>query len=568
MQNEQQVQDMSLLKRSIFIAAISAAAVICVLIFWSQHLVSQADRIGDAEQRIKVLEKAAKFYPWNAFVFYELGKAYHELGMYSLGERGRSGVHIQKSISQLLRSLRINPTSYFGHFYLGQALLNRSFDSPSFEESAYQEFKKAAHLAGENTELLYEVGRVLLSQWTSLSSEDRDFALEILSKVVEKKDRERIRSLFYIWEINTEDYEVMDKIFPEDPQIYHEFADFLGERSLSLEERQRYLAKAELLEFYKAQEIFEAGEHAFFYNRFKEAQTSFKSCLNILEKVRFYQGIFDAREQIEPSEFEELRKQALLSLAKSCLEQGMEFKEVEDYLWDYLERENSATALGEFESYLREKNLIMEAAGTPTNDLGRLAFRLYLYLKQGRFRDNMSVGRNILRGFGIVPEGEEGRFLKIFEILGESFQRVDFIYDSIDFYKKALEWNPRDLEVLVRLRRNYERLSAQKDIREINRRIEEVVSPRELNIACFLNRGQKYRRSLELDGREIHLCLHFSRRDGDREPLITVLFNGRVVWEGFTKGNVVSFSAEPKVGENVVQIVPVNSEAELMKITY
>ena len=559
---------MFVLKKLILLSAIMVIAILCVLIYWSQHLVFKAEEIGDTEQRIEVLEKAVKFYPWNDLVFYELGKAYHELGSQSLGEQGRSSIHIQKSIIQLRRSLKINPTSYFGHFYLAQAFHNMGFDSPSYEERAYQEFKKAVHLAGQNTEVLYEVGKVFLSQWPSLSQEDRDFTIEILKKVVEGRDRERIQSLFYTWEINAEDYEVMDKIFPEDSQTYRDFAEFLGERGLSLEERQGYLAKAELLEFRRAQDIFEAGEHAFFYFSFEEAQPHFKSCLNILKKIHFYQKMLPIQSQIEPSEFEELNKQALLNLVKSYLEQGAEFKDVEDYLWEYLEKEDKAKAIGELESYLKGKGLGREDASSRFNDLGRLAFQLYLSLKQGRFRDNMNVGRDILRSFGVVPGGEEDRFVKILEIVGESFQKEDFIYDSNDFYDKALEWDPDNLGILVKLRRNYERLRAEKDVREIDRRIGEIVSPPEMDVGRSLSRGQTYRRSIVLDGREIHLGLHFGEWEGDRELLMTVLFNGRLVWEDYIKGDVVSVPVETKVGDNVVQIVLVNRDVELRKITY
>jgi tetratricopeptide (TPR) repeat protein len=559
---------MSSLKRAVFLAAIVLIAVLCILIFRNQSLALKAQRIGDAEQRIKVLEKAVKFYPWNDLVFYELGKAYQDLGMRSLGEQGRSAVHIQNAITCFRHCLRINPVSYFGHFYLGQALLNMSFYSSSFEERAYQEFTKAAHLAGENTELLYEVGKVFLSRWAFLSRKDRDLTVEILKKVVEKRNRERNRSLFYAWEVNVEDYDLVDKIFPEDAQIYREFAEFLGQRGLSLKERHRYLAKAERLEYQEAQKLLEAGEYAFFYYRFKDAQAHFKSCLNILGRMHFYENMLSTEERIEVDEFEELQKRALLNLAKSCLEQGAAFEDVEDYLWAYLEKESNAAVLGNFESYLEGKNLDEEGSSSGFKDLDRLAFHLYLSLKEGKFRDNMRVGREILHGLGRVPEGEKGRFIEILEIVGESFQKADFIYDANDFFYKALEWDPDDLEVLVKLKKNYERLSAEPEVREMDRRIGEIVSPREMEVDCFLNRGQKYQRSLVLDGRKIHLGLHFSEEEEDWKPLITVLFNGRVVWEDYVEGNVVSFYAETRVGDNSIQIVPVNKEAELRKITY
>lgn len=559
---------MSVWKRIFFMAVILTAAVLCTLIYWNQHLVYEAEDRVETEERIAVLEKAARIYPWNDLVFYELGKAYHDLGVSSLGEEDRRGLHVQKSIGQFRRSLRINPTSYFGHFYLARSFQNMSFDDSSYGEKAREEYKKAAMLAGRNVEVLYEVGKVFLSQWPSLSGEDREFTLSILNRVVEGKDRERIQSLFIIWEINGEDYEVMDRMLHEDPQIYRYFAEFLGERSLSLEERLKYLSGAEFMEFQRAKDAFEKGDSALFYFRLKEAQSQFKSCLDILAKIHFYQDISALQNRIDPVEFEELEKKALLNLVKSRLERGEEIKDVEDVLWRYLEKEGSAAAIGELEIYLRGKGLGKEATGAKFDDLGRLSLELYLSLKEGRFRDNMSVGRDIMRSFGVVPEGQEERFVKILEIVAESFQRVDFIYDSIDFYNRALEWDPENLEILVRLRRNYERLSANAKILEIDSKIQEIVSPQEMEVGRTVNKRGTYRQSLVLDGRKIDLGLHFGKGEEKREPLISVFYNGRVVWEDYLEGDTISIELEPILGENMIQIVPVNRRVELTKITY
>jgi len=298
---------MSIFKKSIFIAGIVLVAGINILIYWNQHLYYKAEGIGDTEQRVEVLEKAAKFYPLNDLVFYELGKAYHDLGINSLGEEGRSSVHLQKSAGHFSRSLRINPTSYFGHFYLAQAFYNMSFDSPSQEDNAHLHYKKAADLAGENSEIFFEVGKIFLSRWPHLSEQDKDFTIEILKKFLNKGERERLPALLDLWRFNVDDYEVMAKILPEDAQMYRDYATFLGEKSLSLEERQRFLAKAEFLEFQRAHDAFEAGEYALFYYRPKEAQNHFKSCMNILKRIRFYQNLFAPLNQIDSSEYDSSR---------------------------------------------------------------------------------------------------------------------------------------------------------------------------------------------------------------------------------------------------------------------
>jgi len=226
---------MSQVTKIFLLTVIMLVAVTHVIIYWNQHLYYEAGKIGETEKRIKVLEKAEKFYPYNDLVFYELGKAYHELGMNSLGEEGRSRIQLQKSMSQLNRSLGINPPSYFGHFYLARTLHDLSFDSPSYENLAFREFKKAADLAGENTEVFYEVGKVLLSQWNSLPQKERDFTLGMLNQVFEGKDTDRIRSLFYVWEIDVGDYAVWKGLFPRMQKFTQTLQNFWA--------RDRYLWK-------------------------------------------------------------------------------------------------------------------------------------------------------------------------------------------------------------------------------------------------------------------------------------------------------------------------------------
>ena len=558
---------MSFLTRSFLITVILLLAVCDVLLYWNQHLYYEAENMGEAEHRIAILERAGRIYPFNDLILYELGKAYNELALNSLGERERSRIHLQKSLNQLTRSLRINPPFYFGHYYLARTLHDLSYYSFSFEEQAHQEFKKAAFLAGENTQVFYEVGKVFLSKWQSLSQKDKEFTLGMLNKVFKGKDRERIHSLFYVWEMNVGDFAVMDGILPEDAQIYADFAEFLGERSLSLAQRRKYLGRAESLEFRKAQDVFEAGEHARFYYRFKEARTYYHSCRNILKNIHFYQELSTSPNLIDPKKFEELQKQVLLNLGKTYLEQGEEFEAAAGYFWDYLGKEESAAAAGELESYLERKGFL-EGNLAIDDDLDRVSLMIYLAFKQGRFRDNMRGGRDLLRSYLVVPEEQTDRLVKVLGIVGESFQKMDHIYDSNDFFQKALERNPDNLEVLLKLRRNYTRLNAVEEIREVDRRIDKIVSPPVMEMSLPIQKGKSYRRDMVLEGRKINLGIHIGSGGETKEPLITVLFNGRAVWEDYVEDGVISIPVESKVGRNMIQVMPLNRGVELERITH
>ncbi|GAG56694.1 unnamed protein product, partial [marine sediment metagenome] len=203
--------------------------------------------IEDIDKKIKILERANQIYPSNGLVFYELGKAYFDLGIQNLHDRVLSESYLRKSIESYSRSIKINPTSLFSHFNFAQSLLYMSFFYPSSDISYHDEYRKAALLAGHNHQIFYEVGKIYLSIWPEISEKDKDFTFDILRKIASGKEREKLQNLMQIWDLNVKDYAVMEKILPEDAVVYRFYARFLGEKSLSLEKRQEMLARAEFM---------------------------------------------------------------------------------------------------------------------------------------------------------------------------------------------------------------------------------------------------------------------------------------------------------------------------------
>ncbi|MQY60964.1 hypothetical protein GH153_03895 [bacterium] len=559
---------MNILKKIAFILVLVVVAVVDILIYWNQHLYYKAERIEENGKKLETLERANKFYPSNDLVFYELGKAYFDLGIRSLNDETKSSAYLQESIKNFKRSVRINPASQFSHFNLGQSLLYMSFFSPSLDVNCYDEYKKAAILVSHNSQIFHDVGKIFLSRWGELSEENREFTLEILRKLVGGKDREEFRTILQTWEMNIKDYDVMEKILPEDPQIYRMYADFLGEKSLSAEERQRVLANAEFLEFERAKSEHDSGENEFMYYRAKEAFNHFKSCLNILEKIKFYQNVTQ-QNHIDHSEFSELRKSAFLNLAKCRLEQGGELKEVEGNLRKYLALEDKVAAVSKLESFLMDRGLISEKLDESFDNLERLSFQLFLYFKQNRYRDIVRIGRLLQQSLVVVPEGKREVYVRVLQLVGDSYQKVDFIYDAGEFYQKALEVDPENLETLLRICQNYERLNDDEKIREIKERIDTLMSPAERVFKNLtIDKGRSFWHTLALDGRKITLDLHFKDSSERIAPLITVFFNGRVVWEDYLKDEVLSFPLESRVGKNSLQIVAVNRAVSLVKLAY
>jgi len=567
-------------KRVLLLAAIAAVGAVNVFIYLNMHLCYRAEeKIEGLDEKIKILKSANLFYPSNDKVFYELGKSYFDLGMENLDDKTLGKTYLQKSIQYFNRSLKINPASYFGHFNLAQSLLYMSYVLPDFEDNPYEEYKKAALLAGHNSQIYYEVGKIFLSLWPKLVEEDRDFTREILKKILERKDQQMNQAVMHIWEMNVSDYRVMEEMLPEDASIYRIYAQFLGEKSLSSRERQRYLAKAEQLESERAQDEYISGEREFQYYRLKEASQNFLSSLRRLERINFYQNLV-GQEWINVKEFFELKKSVYLNLAKCYLEEEQGFKQAENYLLSYLVLEEEVAAIGELDSFLRSRGHIKERFGDRFDDLGNLFFQTLLYFKQNRYRDIMKFGRLLEQSFVVVPEGKKEEYLKVLQLVGDSYQKVDYIYDAGDFYRKALEIDPDNLGTLLRIRQNYERLNEEEKIQEIDEKMESLLSPRKIELnKRETKKGQKSSHRITLDGSEIilDLSINWGEKEISPAPLMAVFLNGRVVWEGYLRMDegenkdtdaVLSLPVKSKVGEHYLVVIPINRSVELYRIAY
>lgn len=568
-------------KRWLMLAAVAVVAALNVRIYLNVHLYFLAkDRVVDAEKRVKVLRTANIFYFSNDLVYYELGKAYFDLGMANIHDKALSVTYLRKSVQNFTRSLRINPTSYFCHFNLAQALLYLSYITPDYKGNSYEEYKKAALLAGHNSQIYYEVGKIFLSLWPELSEDEKDFTLGLLKKILERKDRQMIEEVMQIWDLNVKDYSVMDKILPVDASLFQIYARFLGYRHLSIEERQRFLARAELLEYERAKHEFDLGEREFQYYRLRDASRHFKESLVILDRLALYQNL-TGENLINIEEFKNMKKSVCLSLAKCLLEEGREFKEALVYLREYLNLEERVSSIGELESYLQWRGLIKEDLRAGFDDLGLLSFQTLLYFKRNRYRDIMRMGRLLIHSFVLVPEEKRREFVDVLLRVGDSFQKADYIYDASEFYHKALEVEPGNLQVLLRIRRNYERLNEDEKVQDIDEEMEKLLSPRMMELGKpRIEKGRKFSCSLNLDGSEILLSLSFDKEvETDFYPLLSLFFNGRVVWENYLKDEtketdesdddvILKLSLKSKVGENSLVVIPLNSTVSLFKISY
>jgi hypothetical protein len=359
----------------------------------------------------------------------------------------------------------------------------------------------------------------------------------------------------------------MEKILPPDPQVCRQFARFLGEKSLSLEERQKYLARAEWLEFQRAKRDFRSGELELFNLRIPEAFRHFQSALNLLKSIQFYQNLL-GQDFIDDGDYVRLLRSTWLNLAKCRTEDRAGWSEVERYLLQYLALEDRPKEVSDLEAYLRRREILPRESGKAREDLNRLAFELLLWYKQNKYRDIVSIGREIESNLIVVPEMQKDDLIRVLLLIGDSRQKLDFLYDAGDTYQRALKVNPVSLGTLLRLRQNYDRLGQDGQVQEIDRLIERLTARPEISPgSSLIDKGKSFTQRLVLEGKRICLDLRFGDQKEGNEPLVSILFNGQVVWEQFLKDNLISLNTAARAGDNLLQIVAVNRPVTLSQFS-
>ncbi len=551
---------------------IAAAGVLCILMYWGKHVYYRAVKAEEIEKRIWKLEKARDLYPADDEVSNELGKAYFERGMENLLEPDEGQEYFEEAARCFKHCLRINPAYKYAHFNYAQVL--EYLSAMGMEEIAFtgseglyiKEYKRAALLAGHNSEIYFEVGKVMLKHWPELSGEDRDYAASIIRKIITGKESKRVEELFDFWFINEGDYDVMEKALPEEPEIYRKYAEFLGEKSLSIEERHRVLAEAESMEFADIMDEYEKGEIESQYFRYDNAVKNFRRCLNGLEGLRFYQELNGSKE-IDRGKYKEIKKQANLKLLKCLLEQRereRSLDQVKEYISAYLELEDANNAVKELENYLAAHKLLADKLEGSLPDLEKLALHVKLYLKQGRYREVMHLGSTLKGSFVVVPEERKSDYLEVLLLIGDAYQRIDYIYDAGDYYRRALEVDEGSLGGLVRMRAYYERLNNSGELKRIDKKIDSVLSQKNKRIQQQeIQKGKMFRRRIYSDGEPLTLRFMVEETGGGYVPLVGVFFNGEVVWEDYASNGIIEISVDTELGENWLEVVPVNRNIKI-----
>jgi tetratricopeptide (TPR) repeat protein len=554
-------------KRAV-LALLLVAGVADILFFRGNDLYDKAkERTANIEKKIQILEKEQAVIPLNGLVDLELAKAYFERGVNRLGDLERRDQDFERAYDRFLRALTLDPFSPAAHFYFAQALQYIQFLDIAVQDNSLEEYKKAARLSGRDAEIYTEVGKALLARWPSLSPEDRRGTLDIVKEILAGKDFEKTAVILDLWDLHIKDYAVMEKVLPEDALIFRLYARFLGERSLSREERLKVLSRAEGLEFQKVKNEISAGQNALSALRVKDASARFRSVLAVLQNIHFYQDLA-GQSLIDRLEFKNALKNASLALAKSKIEETRRIEEALPDLRSYLELEDQLSGAGDLEKFLRERGLLEDRSGLMTKNLSLFSFELFLAYKQNRYRDVVQSGQALESSVLVIPEGAKRDYAVVLEIVGDSYQKLDYLYESNNFYKKSSEIAGPDIALLVKMRKNYERLNDIEGLRTIDQAIQKTASAREiLSSEADISLAEALNRTLLLDGRKVRLSLSFAEAPPEPFPYLAVIFNGRIVWEDYLRDPVLSLALPSEAGPNLLTIQALNRPMKLLKIT-
>ena len=557
------------MKKLAVLAALTLLAVLQASVAWNARLLSVAqDKMGAAGEVAATLELANRVYPWNALVHAELGRVYFERATGSLGDPAVRDASLARASEAYARALRLDPGSADVHFHFAQALMYMSYLSLPVPLPYFEQYKRSAALTGHNSQIFFEVGRVLLSRWGSISAEERDFTLGILEKALAGRDEERFTVLLETWSLAVGDPAVIDRIVPDDAALLRRYARFLGERSLSLEVRQETQARAEHLEFLRAKSELARGQRALDYFQGREASGYLRSGLRTLDSILFYQALAGA-ELIDPREFHEVRKTTLGLLAQDQIERTRSLADPDRLIARYLELEDQIPALGEFDRFIRERGLLGEAGGSiaQTGDLGALAFRMALDFKQNRYRDIVRAGELLSAGYLVIPESGRSSYVRILGVIGESCLKLDYVYEAEKHFRKALDIDPDDLEILLGLERCHDRLNDRPQAAKVRRKIEGLITPPRLDLEPgLIPKGGSRTIGLISDGRPRSVRVEFDVPAEAPGPLVAAYLNGRVVWEDRLERGAFTFRAGPRVGPNVLQLVAVSGPVRPLRI--
>jgi len=536
---------------------------------WNARLCWRArDAAKTPDEKVRLLRRAEAVFPWNSAVSFELGRVYFEQGAESMADPAARDDLFRKSIDSYLRSLRLNPASAAAHFGLGQALLYAGYAGLPTPLPYFDEYRRAAELTGHDSQIHYEAGKVLFGHWDSLSPEERDFAAGLLKRSMAGKGQERVLDLLEAWYLAGHDAGLIDRILPEDAAALRTYARFLGERSLSLEDRLSALARAEALEVARARTELDRARRA--SESLMPAEAAFRAglALDALGSVKFYQALAGT-ELLDPLEFKALQRGARRVLARSWIEETGSLDDPEGIIAAYVEAEDNPAALGEFEAFLAERRLLDERrAVTPFQSLKTLAFRMGLDFKLGRYSRVADVEGLLASSSTVLAPSGRASYARILRLIGQANLEMNDAIEAAAFFEKAREVGSDSLDVLLGLERCYRLLEDEPKAAGVRSAIGRLTSPDQVDLGGqALAKGQTTRVDLLTTGGPRAFRLEFTSWGPETSPLVSIFLDGRVVWEKYGDTGLAEFAGTLSQGRARLEIQAVSAPIDLGRLS-
>jgi hypothetical protein len=555
-------------KKILSIAGLAVLVLAQAVVAWNARLCWRARAVETGpEAKIRLLGRAASAFPWNAEVSFELGRAYFSRGAEALGDPGSRDRSFGLAVAAFLRSLRLDPGSSAAHFELAQTLLYTHYLGLPAPLGYFEEYKRAAELTGHNSRIHYEVGKVLLGRWAGLSAQEKDFVAGLLKGALAGKEEERLADFLEAWNLAGRDPEIIDRVLPDDAASLRAYARFLGERALSLEARQSALARAEALDVARARtELDRARREA---ERFRTADSSARAAaaLAALDSVRFYQDLTGHR-LFDPRDYKSIRTGARRLLAMNRIEETRSLADGDGLIAAYLADEDDPAALGEFDTFLKERGLgAADDPDSPLKDLRVLLLRTSLDFKLNRYRDIARVGDLFSSSSLVIAPNGRPLYAAILRLVGESDLKLDSVYDAERFYRMAQEAEPDDLDVLLGLARCYGRLNDEARAAGVRKAIGRLISPPLTDLGGrVVPKGGTFEGSFVSAGGRLRVRLETGPADPGPPPLVSVFAGGRVVWEKIGDTGPVEFEIDPGPGPFSLEVAAVSGGIRLDRI--
>jgi len=556
-------------KRLGIAAALVVLAAADVFVYRGHHLFYRAtERTSDLKTKIALLESAQRHARLNDRVFHALGRAHFDEAVVGLG-RDPSGPEAAfgRSRSHFLRSLALNPFSPTAQFDFAQALQYMSALGLAAPESFIEAYQRAARLSGLDSRVFADVGRIMMTRWETLSPDDRGFAANVVRELLKgRRDPELLESFLGLWEFNIRDPEVLSEILPPDAAVFRRTAAFLAEKSLDRDRRLEYLSRAEALDFASAKAEFQAGRQRQRSSGTAAAIAHFQEAKSALDRIYFFQNLTD-QILFDATEYRTLRKSVLRESVLSRIDLTRRIDEADEDLQTFLRLEDSAAEVGQVEAFLRERGLIESARGGTMTDFGRQALSLWLDFKQHRFREVVQTGQALGRSILHVPEEMKPNYGRILEIIGDAYQKLDYLYESNVSYEKAMEVAGDNVHILLKMRKNYERLNDPRGTKAVDGRLLMKLSPTDLlPPGSFLAKGIPVALTVILRGSSDIVTIELQGQDPASPAYLSVKINRQVVWDDFAPGQVIRLSFMSSPGENEIEITSLNEPVALKKI--